>query len=294
MKLFIVLMVSCFSAVSFAQDVANEFFYQAKQGKMFVQADYFRNSYTIDATDPGAGDGEIKANDNILQAAFELGITDVFSVYGNIGYGAFKAEDKYEGIAADSYSADGLNPLNLGAKASVGVGPGKVFTRANLNLGALDKEDCGTDGDNCNRTDSSNKLALRLGYLMSYESGFAGIALDLGLLSTDGEDVNGEKYEYKNGFGVTAFYEHIYKQGILGSSLNYRQGVLDDSSLTNVFSINSFKVDILSLNFYTRVPLVEGYDLLANVNYKISSESDEEGVNDITGYSFGLGLRVAL
>lgn len=294
MKFFAVAVISLWSALSFAQDTRNEFFYQAKKGERFIQANYTYDSFSLDVTDEIAGQGEVDGTDNVLQGTFEYGLTEIFSVYGNIGYGSGEVDTVYPGLDEDITKSEGINPINVGAKGTFDVGTGKVFARANLNLGILGKEDCDNFGDDCNRTDGSNKLSLRLGYLMSYDSGFSGLALDLGLLSTDGEDTDGFDYNYKNGYGITAFYEHILNQIILGGSLNYRSGNLSTTDMANTFYIESFDFQILALNIYTRVPLIEGYDLLANVNYNLSAETDAAGFDDGTGLAVGLGLRVAL
>lgn len=270
-----------------AQDVRSEFFYQAGANENFVEGQL---AYTISNQDFVMGlSDEVK--DIVLKAAFESGMNEMLSVYGNLGYGTAEMSD-----GGPKFS--GITPINLGAKIRMQIGSGEVYAKANLGLSTFSKRDCDASGD-CNRLDGSTNLALRLGYLWSFDSAFFGMAVDLGIFSTDGKDKDDSsiEYKYKNGISLTAFYEALVLDMIFGGSIGYAKGN-EAGTTPNSFAPSFYgegnSTDTLNLSAYARVPMSEGFQLLGGVYYSniIDQENDlNDGGNTI---GFNLGLRYSL
>src|SRR5690606_36057437 len=131
-----------------AQDVRSEFLFQADAGQSFIQG----NIQHFKITQKEISGPEIDMKDLGFFFAYEHGMSEMMSLYGNIGYG--KTD-----IADGVMELNGLNPINLGAKFRLMMGSGEVYIRTNLGVGLLENSDCGGSGFSCNRTDGSLNFA---------------------------------------------------------------------------------------------------------------------------------------
>lgn len=275
-------------AFVYAQDTRSEFFYQAGADEAFIQGNL---EYLYHKTQTNGPSFNIK--DTGINLAFEQGLNSLFSIYGNMGFGV----GKLSGITEADFT--GIDPINLGAKARMIIGPGEFYGKANLGFGALSDLDCDSSGD-CNRTDGSIDLALRLGYLLSQDTFSFGFAIDIGLFATDGRnkllDVDIEK---EGGVALTAFYERLITDKILGAALSYTMSGMSGSAKFDPFIWGLFNADgsgddanFLGLKLYTRAPLNEGLAILGSINYDFALSHNDNGVD--SGHNFGVNVGARL
>lgn len=281
MKKLVFASILALSNIAFAEGDPTEFLYQAVNGQKFIQGNLSYLSGSVD----GIGGGEIDLKDLDLSGSYEQGLSDYLAVYGSIGFGQGEI---------DNTDINGLNPINLGAKYRIKAGIGQVYVQGNLGLGLLEKADE-------NRTDGSINLTTRVGYIMTYSTAMAGLVLDLGLFSTDGENDNsGTDIEKTNGIALTGFYEMVVKEDvILGYSATYADkvgfgGPFTRGPLGGVVGIDGLETSMIDLGVYTRVPMSEKMQILGKVNYTMLMENEDAGVDGGNNLGVSAGIRYML
>lgn len=278
------LILSFNSAFADADGGPTEYLFQAKGGQSFIQGNLNYLSHQQDAASSGGPD--IEVTDLDLTAKYEMGLSDMMSVYGSVGYG----DAEFEVGTAASGDLSGLNPINLGMKYRMSAGPGQFYAQGNLGLGALEKKDD-------NRMDGSINLSTRLGYIMSYASAASGLVLDFGLFTTDGEDdSSGSDIKHKNGLALTAFYEMLSADMVYGLAGSYGINTFptgpSTSGLSGLFPEESSEVSVFDLKVYTRIPMSEQMHLLGSVNYgMILDQDDTAGFDGGSNLGVNIGLR---
>lgn len=288
MKYFLIFLASYVSFItpSWAQDVRSEFLFQADEGQSFIQA----NVQNFKLTQKEVGGAESDSKDLNFFFAYEKGMSDLMSIYGNLGYG--KAE-----LAGGFMEAKGLNPINLGAKFRMAMGSGELYARTNLGVGLLEKSSCDTAGTtiSCNRTDGSLNLALRLGYLWSFDSAFFGMAIDYGLFSTDAKSKDGFESEKSGSLLASVFYEWLMADMIIGGLVNYSTGGGVLQELRGSFTDkDASDIHVMGLKLYTRVPLYDNMTFLGAVIYDTIVNEDDDLADGGSGFGLNFGLRIAL
>ncbi len=254
---------------AFAEGDPTEFLYQAIEGQSFIQGNL---GYLTSQQDQDGGNRELDYTDLELSALYELGLSDKIAVYGSIGFG--QGELEIVNIVPTTVDRNGLNPINLGVKYRMKAGPGQFYAQGNLGLGVLAEQDE-------NRTDGSITLATRLGYLMTYDTAMAGLVLDIGLFSTDGKVKDGSDFEKNGAFAISAFYEMVMSEMIVGYAATYSidaglAGVSNGGPFGGMFVPDNFETSILDLKVYTRVPMSEKLQLLGGINYGLFMDQPED------------------
>jgi hypothetical protein len=282
----ILLLTTLFFALSSAHAESgsdpSEFLFQAKGGQSFIQGNI---NYLSHNSDPATSGGpKLEVTDKDLTARYEMGLSDMMSVYGSVGFG--QADVKVGPFSGD---LNGINPVNLGMKYRMAAGPGQFYAQGNLGLGLFEK-------NNDTRMDGSMNLSARLGYLMSYESASSGLVLDLGLFSTDGEDEStGNDIKHKKGLALTAFYEMLSADMVYGLAVTYGVNMFptspSTSGLSGLFPEDESEASLLDLKIYTRVPMSEHMHLLGSVNYSTILDQTDPGFDGGDNLGVNIGLR---
>lgn len=285
MKKLIVASILAVSNFAFAEGDPTEFLYQAISGQKYIQG----NLNYLTSTQDGDPSGELKISDLNITGAYEQGLSDELAVYGSLGYGQGEIEGP-----GDTADFNGLNPINLGAKYRMKLGMGQIYVQGNLGLGVLEKADE-------NRTDGSINLSTRLGYIMTYDTAMAGLVLDLGLFSTDGEvDASGDDISKNSGLALSAFYEMVVNEEmILGYSATYASGVgfigvNNNSPYGGVFSNDISEASLFDVAVYTRVPVSEKLQILGKVNYGFMIDQEADFLDGGSNIGVGAGIRYML
>lgn len=270
-----------------AQDTRSEFFYQAAASEMFVEGQISQLNRTHESD---VVPEDLDFSDLGISAAFESGLSDMFSVYGKLGYGSGKLES---GPMSNKF--EGLDPLQFGVKMRKVMGSGELFARAHLGLGFLEERDCDSS-EVCNRTDKSTQLSFHLGYLWSFNSSFFGLAADVGIFSTDGKVSDGYEYSYDNGYSITAFYEQLFLDMVFGGALRYSNAGSLLTSSNGAFYLETDETTIINARIYTRIPMAEGFALLGGLSYDLMIDQENEtlGLDGGSGFSINIGLRYTL
>lgn len=278
--IFLSILLSTFSA--FADGDPTEFLYQAKSGETYLQGNFSNLTNTQDFE---AG-GEAEFKDMDLSVIYETGLSDSTSFYGSIGYG----QGETQGTITPT-EFNGLNPINLGLKYRRAAGVGQFYAQGNLEVGSLQKFDE-------NRTDGSFNVSARLAYIMSYVSSSAGFVFDLGLMSTDGKDkANSDEIPKSKGFALSAFYEMLFSETVIGSSLTYSAdsgvaGLSNNSPMGGLFTFkDASEASILDLKIYTRIPAGEKIHLLGGINYGMILDQVDTQFDGGNNFGINLGVR---
>lgn len=285
MKKMLMLLATLYSAhFAFAGDDPTEFLYQAKGGTSFVQGNlnYLMHDEDLDPT------GSIEITDMDITAKYEMGFSDMLAVYGSLGFG--QATFKLTGLPEDDMN--GLDPINLGVKYRMAMGPGQIYVQGNLGLGLLEKD----KGDN--RMDGSMNLAARLGYIMSYDTASSGLVVDFGLFSTDGkDDATDNEFEKEGSFAISAFYEMMMTDMVFGLAGTYSIdggfGGIGGTSLYGLFTGKNAddNYSIFTLKAYTRIPMAEGLQLLGSLGYGFLTDIEHPGDDSGSNIDVNVGIR---
>lgn len=264
-----------------AQDAdPTEFLYQAKGGESFIQGNL---NYLSHTTEQKVG-ADNDFTDLDISASYEMGLSEMMSVYGSIGFGQGELDN---GVNTTDFN--GLNPINLGVKYRMQMGSGQLYVQGNLGLGVLAEADE-------NRTDGSINLAARLGYIMTYETAMAGLVADLGVFSTDGSVKDGADFNKNSAFALSAFYEMKMSEMVVGYAATYSldagpAGVSNNSPFGGVFVQDDQGASILDLKVYTRIPMSEKLQLLGAINYGLILDQESDALDGGSNLGVNLGVR---
>lgn len=271
-----------------AADTNGEYFFQPKGGEKIVQGNF---NYLMHSQDAKVGNGTSDFNDMDINATFEMGLSDMLAVYGNIGYGTGTAET----TGNPDSDFDGIDPINLGVKYRMDMGPGEVFVRGNLGLGLLE------DSKGDNRQDGSINLALRLGYQMNLDTALAGFSLDYGVFSTDGTvDATNADIEKKGYMALSAFYEMMMSDMVFGGVLTYSLDGAPAFGGNSPFSgqfggkNGGLETSIVNVKAYTRIPMSEKMFLLGGLGYGHIIDQESANFDGGSNINVDLGFRMML
>lgn len=283
MKHILIATISMVFATSYANAEGDptEFLYQAKGGQSFIQGNI---NYLSSKQDGVTAAPDTEITDLDFSGKYELGLSDMMSIYAGVGFAQGELD-----TGVFTRDMNGLNPINLGVKHRMAMGHGQLYVQGNLGLGLIEKQD-----DN-NRTDGSINLAARLGYIMNYESASSGLVLDLGLFSTDGEPKAGDKFKKKGGFAVSAFYEMLMTDMIIGYAATYSLKAsplgISGSGLSSMFTTEEAETSILDFKVYTRIPMNEQLQLLGGLNYGLILDQSDDTLDGGSNLGVNVGVR---
>lgn len=284
-------LVLAYSHSALALDQRSEAFYQAEEEEHVMQwnAHYGRGKHSNDIPN-----FDIKIQNTYINFSYEYGMSDLWSLYAQLGYG--------EDSIRDVMKMQGLDPLQVGTKYRFKFSASEIFTRLNMSLGLWDKFDC--DGGTasaptlkCNRIDQSINLSAQLGYILHLSDAYIGASLQGGLVSTKGKNELTSD-DIKKSAAVTAkiFYERLFEKNLWGGSMQYSSGSLagthGNSMITGVFyGDRNQRTQSIQLKTYTRIPINETLSFLGSVYYEYAVDYKSNFMDSGHSYGAQLGLR---
>lgn len=279
MKNFLLVFALFFAGANVhAHDISSEYFYQAQKGETFVEGNLVYRSLTIGQEIPFTGAVDTDFTDLGVDAHVEYGLNDTYSAYFSTGY--FTGETESPGSTSDS---EGLEMLNFGLKYSRYEEKSRYIGRANIGYG-LEK----FDGEN--RTGNEFVLNLAVGYEHHLtDKGTAGALLSYSVLTTDTKFENGSADgKTKGNLDLTAYYEQVLNEAIIGGRLAYTQGGIN---YFQGYYEEDIDFDLVTVGAYGRVPMSETLYFVAAADYKMSV-SEPAPFDDFGGFELSAGARL--
>ena len=320
----------------------SEFFYQVNQGESYLQVniDYASSAQQQQQQNFNFGGANFTPNTSLrginYQLAYEIGLLDMLAAYISIGQGRDVIEteanfNNVNSLQTQTNTFVGLNPIDLGLKFRMGLGPGVAYIQGNLKLGSIENTNYSIDQDGnlnnifnyqINRMTGRDEVALRLGYAFSYDNYSFGSAIETGIFSENRSQQQQQplfagnpniNLLRKSGTVFSLFHERMVRdKHILGVLLTYASGVglvgpYSRSVWGGVFRDANI-VDESSLiegRLYGRVQITDHFHLLGNLGYSSARFQFGEGNNNnnnqntvynnnnntFRSFTSGLGLR---
>lgn len=303
------------SGAANANHSSTEFLYQAGKGESYLQGniDYLISEQTVSYADSKPFDESM--TDINLQFAYEMGFYEMLAAYVSLGYGHGK--QVFDGEIDINSEVNiirnvGLNPIDLGLKYRMDLGPGQLYLQGNLSLSFEKlKSDKASSVVTLNRMMGSHSVSTRLAYIMDYSGSMSGgIVFDISLYATapEGDDI---RFKRNPGMAFSLFYEKILADNVFGGAFTYSMntgwaGLHSKSFYGGLYKISGDRINdseglaLADFQLYTRILLMaENLYLLGNLNYNLGEEklmvNEEDEIlsedHDISNLGFGLGLR---
>lgn len=267
-----------------AQSLSSEYLFQPSAKQSYLQVSFENNITKLELSS-----NRFYSPLRTLLVNYEYGVLNNLSLYGNISY--------LKGTSLE-ISADGVGPINLGAKYSHEFGKGLLFTKFNV-LAAVDGKYRCESSRSCTASDSAIGTTLQLAYLWRLNNANTGLSLRYGLFSTDAKSKGGDDAEKKGTLNLSAFYERGFGDNLYGFTLTYLKddGLLGSSSnypyMGYGFIIKGAgaNTDALALKSYVKTSLSETLQLIPAIEYSRVLSSELESVSSKTS-SLILAIRL--
>lgn len=270
-----------------AQTPRSEYFFQAQEDEMFVDANI--NISRI-AHDIRGMNEEVKLSDLFVDVSLEFSYSSNWAFYGKIGYG----KGKLRAAPGAEIGAEGPDALHLGVKYQRNLSEiSSLFMRLDLALAMIQALDCSASLE-CNRLDRSLGTSLHVGYLHKFDHAYAGLAADIGLFSTDGKAKQGDSFDKQAGFGLTAFYELILSEHIWGFSAGLKRTGLASFPPMSLYYNDAPDADmtVTTLKTYGRFHVDHEIQFLGGFAYHINLDQGDDTLDGGSGFEVHLGARV--
>lgn len=252
-----------------AAEGSSEFFFQSAAGQSELTP---RLGYKMSTIRSKGNTQDIKVNGLFnTGVAYEYGINEMMAVEAALNFASLETDTN------PKVKQSGLQDPTVKLKATSAMGTWNLRYGAELGLG-LEKSKIEASG-NTNAASGGFSLTPYVGADANVGPGNLGGRLMYAYKMDRKEEDNGVEDTIKDGneIGLSAFYEYMITDMLLGGSLNYR----DIAESKNNSGVAEVKHSIMGVSLYSRIPMGT-WALLPRLDYDFSSTGDlYEKYNDI-------------
>lgn len=263
-----------------AAENTSEFFYQTGAGKSDVTAQLGYRS--INWT-PKGQTTEIKLSGlTNTGVAYEYGLSEMFSIEGALAYSSLETN------LTPATKISGLQDPTITLKGTEKMGFGNLRFGATLGLGGIGKSKTEANGDT-NALSGGFYLTPYIGADIAAGPGLLGARLSYAYKLDRTLDSNGTEDKRKGGneTGLSAFYEYMLSDMVLGGAVNYTMA-------TEVKDKNDAKVDAAAnttgASLYARIPAIDKLAIIPRLDY-VFSNSDTDTYDKYNDMTVSVGAR---
>lgn len=272
------LFVTALAGTAQAADTAvgSEFFHQAPAGISEVTPHIGYRSFTFKAKG-GTSDTTLSGL-NRIGASYEYGLNEMLSLGADLSYSTLETD----GTPKSKFN--GLEDPTLFVKGTSAMDFGRLRYGANLGLG-FQKSKNATASQDGNVATGGFSLAPYVGLDADVGPGVLGGRLSYTFRFERTTEVAGSgdtKSTGGNELGLSAFYEYMLSDMLLGGALNYRMVTDTEDESGGVKTKNNDDYAPFGLSLYTRIPVTEAAVVIPRLDYDFSAGGEKyDKYNDL-------------